>query len=122
MHVPGHTQGSIACYYPKGKALFTGDFVYECEHGATLFDWLPTSSARDYLRSANNMLDWLEDHEIDQIYPGHFQILNGKIRTREILQQYIDSRDNCYRRMTASCLKTLTTAYFHSGCFRCCSF
>lgn len=38
MHVPGHTPGSILCYYPKKKALFTGDFVYECGHGGSLYD------------------------------------------------------------------------------------
>lgn len=121
LNVPGHTRGSILCYYPKEKALFTGDFVYECGHGSNLLDWLPTSSVRDYLRSANHMLDWLQDHEIDQIYPGHFEIMNGKNRMKEILEQYINSKDNCCSQLTASCLQALTSVYFRSGCFRCCS-
>ncbi|CAF1517786.1 unnamed protein product, partial [Didymodactylos carnosus] len=67
LHVPGHTRGSIVCYYPKEKSLFTGDFVYDCGHGGNLFDWLPTSSVQEYLRSANRMLDWLQEHDIDKI-------------------------------------------------------
>ena len=35
LHVPGHTKGSIAIYYPSKRELFTGDFVYECGSGAT---------------------------------------------------------------------------------------
>ncbi|CAF4969760.1 unnamed protein product, partial [Rotaria socialis] len=65
IHVPGHTQGSIVCYYPKKKALFTGDLIYECGHGPILADWLPPSSARDYLRSSNRMLDWLQETDIE---------------------------------------------------------
>jgi glyoxylase-like metal-dependent hydrolase (beta-lactamase superfamily II) len=40
------------CYYPKKKALFSGDFIYECGHGSTLYDWTPRASIEDYLKSA----------------------------------------------------------------------
>ena len=119
-HVPGHTRGSIVCYYPKERSLFTGDFVYDCGHGGDLFDWLPTSSVRDYLRSANQMIDWLDENEINRIYPGHFRILNEKNRVRELLQQYVDSKDDCCSRLTVACLQTLTSGFFRAGCFRCC--
>jgi glyoxylase-like metal-dependent hydrolase (beta-lactamase superfamily II) len=121
LHVPGHTHGSIVCYYPKEKSLFTGDFVYDCGLGGDLLDWLPTSSVREYLRSANYMIDWLQEHDIDKIYPGHFRILNDKNRVRELLEQYINSKDDCCSsHLTASCLQTLTSGFFKLGCFRCC--
>ncbi|CAF1045670.1 unnamed protein product [Rotaria sordida] len=63
IHVPGHTPGSIVCYYPKKQALFTGDFVYDCENGKYLYDHLPTSSISDYLKSAEYMIDWLYKHK-----------------------------------------------------------
>ncbi|UJR25886.1 hypothetical protein I4U23_007234 [Adineta vaga] len=120
-HVPGHTRGSIVCYYPKIKALFSGDFVYDCGHGNALIDWLPTSSIQDYTRSANHMIDWLDEHEIDKIYPGHFQIFNNKKRAQDLLQQYVDSKDDCCSQTKGSCLQTMTKSFFKMGCFRCCS-
>ena len=120
LHVPGHTSGSVACYYPKEKSLFTGDFVYDCGDGANLLDWLPTSSVQAYLNSANRMIDWLDEHDIDKIYPGHFRILNNKNRVKEILEQYINSKDDWCSKSTASCLQILTRSFFKFGCFRCC--
>ena len=87
--------------------------------GANLFDWLPTSSVQDYLRSANHMIDWLQEHDVDNIYPGHFRILNDKNRIRELLEQYIDSKDDCCSKSMSSCLQTLTSGFFKIGCFRC---
>lgn len=120
MHVPGHTRGSVTCYYPKKRALFTGDFVYECGHGTNLLDWLPTSSVNEYLRSAHRMLDWLDLHEVDRIYPGHFRILHDKDRMTQLLEQYIEAKDNRTSKFAASCLGTLTSGFFRTGCFRCC--
>lgn len=108
------------CYYPKKRSLFTGDFVYDCGHGENLLDWLPTSSVNDYLRSAHRMIDWLEDHDIEKIYPGHFRILNSKYQMKELLEQYIDSKDRCTSKLSAACLGTLTSGFFRAGCFRCC--
>ncbi|CAF3696571.1 unnamed protein product [Adineta steineri] len=120
LHAPGHTQGSIVCYYPRTKSLFTGDFVYNCNHGSELLDWLPTSSVQEYLKSANYMLDFLQEHEIKNIYPGHFQILNDKNRVQELLQQYIDSKDDCCSIAKASCFQAVTKCFFRTDCFRCC--
>jgi glyoxylase-like metal-dependent hydrolase (beta-lactamase superfamily II) len=91
IHVPGHTPGSIACYYPRKKALFTGDFVYECENGSCLYDWTPRSSINDYLKSANYMIDWLNKHHVENIYPGHHTVINGKT-AEKLLKEYIHSK------------------------------
>ena len=92
IHVPGHTPGSIVCYYPRQKALFTGDFVYECGDGSCLFDHLPTSSINDYVKSAHNMIDWLQKHQdVEKFYPGHYHALDRK-RFEQLLTEYIDSK------------------------------
>ena len=75
----------------KKRALFTGDFVYECGHGSSLFDWTARASIPDYLKSAHYMIDWLNEHEIDKIYPGHYSIMNAK-NVQQLLKQYIDSK------------------------------
>ena len=119
VHVPGHTKGSIALYYPNKAALFTGDFVYECGGGSNLLDWLPTSSVPEYVSSARRMLDWLSEHPVDVVYPGHFQTLSGT-RVRALLSEYLATKENCCSRGCASCLQATTWLYFLIGCFRCC--
>lgn len=119
MHVPGHTRGSVAIYYPAMNELFTGDFVYECGSGSNLFDWLPNSSVQKYVDTAYRMMDWLENKEIDTVYPGHFNTLT-KHRMHGLLQEYVDAKDNCCGLCCGSCLQATTWAYFLFGCFRCC--
>ena len=119
LHLPGHTNGSIAIYYPEKRELFTGDFVYECGSGVSLLDWLPTSSVERYVRSAYRMIDWMQDKEIVRVYPGHFHSLPTQ-RVSQLLQEYVDAKDTQCSKFCGSCLPTLTWAYFFLGCFRCC--
>ena len=91
IHVPGHTPGSILCYYPKRKALFSGDFVYECGHGSCLFDSTPKASIEDYVKSAKYIIQWLNEHEIESIYPGHYHPLKTN-QVQKLLQEYINSK------------------------------
>jgi glyoxylase-like metal-dependent hydrolase (beta-lactamase superfamily II) len=91
IHVPGHTPGSIICYYQKKNALFTGDFIYECGHGSSLYDWTPRASIDDYLKSAQNIIDWLNQHQIDNIYPGHYHQMNTN-QVQKLLNEYIHSK------------------------------
>jgi len=117
--VPGHTRGSIAVYYASERALFSGDFVYECGDGSALIDWLPTSSVEDYCRSAEHMLTWLTDHPGVTVYPGHFGWLSAP-RACQLMTQYVDSkRDPCGRCCTV-CMQRTTAGFFLCGCFRCC--
>lgn len=119
IHLPGHTEGSIAIYYPAKRELFTGDFLYECGVGAGLIDWLPTSSVQRYLQSAQRMLDWMQEKEITRVYPGHFGSISAH-RASQILYEYIDAKDSLGSRCCASTLQAVTWAYFLLGCFRCC--
>ncbi len=119
LHVPGHTQGSIAIYYPAKRELYTGDFLYECGSGGGLIDWLPTSSVQRYVRSAQTILDWMQDKDITRVYPGHFNSLSTH-RASRLLQEYIDEKDSLGSRCCASALQFATWGYFMFGCFRCC--
>lgn len=119
IHVPGHTNGSICIYYPSKRELFTGDFVYECGSGSNLFDWLPNSSVPKYVNTAYRMMDWLEEKQIETVYPGHFDIMTQH-RTRELLEEYVNAKDNVCSTCCGSCLQATTWTYFLLGCFRCC--
>jgi len=119
LHVPGHTEGSIAIYYSARQALFSGDFVYECGDGGALIDWLPTSSIPSYICSANIMVDWFTDHPGVTVYPGHFSRLTAG-RAADLLSQYMCSKDDACGRCCTQCMQSTTAVFFLCGCFRCC--
>ncbi|ELT90809.1 hypothetical protein CAPTEDRAFT_89884 [Capitella teleta] len=118
MHYPGHTKGSIVLFYPQAHCLFTGDFVYDTGDGAGLLDWLPNSSIRSYKQSAESFCEWLSTHDVNKVYPGHGSILTAS-RTRQLLLQYLESKDEFCGMACATCLRVLSTPYFRLGCFRC---
>ena len=93
IHVPGHTPGSILCYYPKKKCLFTGDFVYHCGDGSCLLDWIDRASIQHYLNSAHFIINWLNEHQIENIYPGHYRKMNVD-DVQKLLKQYILSKQS----------------------------
>jgi len=119
MHVPGHTRGSIAVHYAARRALFSGDFVYECGDGAALIDWLPTSSVSQYTHSARMILDWLSDRPDVTVYPGHFSSLSAD-RAARLLSQYIASKQDACGRCCTYGLQRTTAMFFACGCFRFC--
>ena len=111
MHLPGHSSGSIALYYPAGQALFVGDIVYECGYGTGFLDWLPSSSVNQYLQSCARLNSFIETTPVKDIYPGHFNILTPN-RTQELLLQYVEYKKNILSRGFAKCLRLLSTLYF----------
>jgi len=119
LHVPGHSEGSVAVYYAARRALFVGDLVYECGNGSALIDWLPTSQVANYTRSAAMMADWFQDHPDVTVYPGHFSRLSSN-RACQLLRQYVASKDDPTARCCTRCMQHVTTVFFLFGCFRCC--
>ena len=119
MHTPGHTVGSISLYLSSKRALFTGDFLYDCGVGSHLLDWLPTSNCRSYSASAESMIDFIDTQAIQRIYPGHFNTLNST-RALTLLREYITDRAAGSTVCSSGCLQSLTTLYFAANCFRCC--
>ena len=46
--------------------------MYECGSGGNFLDWLPTSNVTKYINTAYRLIDWLEEHHIKHVCPGHF--------------------------------------------------
>ena len=113
LHLPGHSRGSIALYYPLGRSIFVGDIVYECGHGSGLLDWLPSSSVATYIRSCERLHTFIEDtsNKVDAVYPGHFSILTPN-RTQELLSEYIQEKEKMSSRAVSKFLKLCSSAYF----------
>ncbi len=84
IHVPGHTPGSIAIYFSRESAIFTGDTLFKNAIG--LID-LPESLPEVMVDS---LLRLMELHDSVVVYPGH-----GKPTTigeeREFIQRLINS-------------------------------
>lgn len=66
LHTPGHTPGSVCLYFPKEKAMFTGDTIFaQGSVGRTDFSY---SSEPDLINSIQTIFTYPED---TTIYPGH---------------------------------------------------
>ena len=113
LHLPGHSKGSIALYYPLGRSIFVGDIVYECGHGSGFLDWLPSSSVNTYIDSCVRLKEFLQDSSsnVDVVYPGHFSVLTPS-RAQELLSQYIHEKEKLSSRVFSKCLKLCSTTYF----------
>lgn len=71
LHTPGHSPGSICLYEPEKKWLFSGDTVFA--HGSFGRIDLPGGSSRELIRS----LEMLSKLEVENLYPGHEDIVEG---------------------------------------------
>ena len=111
MHLPGHSRGSIALYYPKSRAVFVGDIVYECGTGSEFLDWMPHSSVNQYIRSCTRLHDFLESSDVSEVYPGHFNILTPE-RTKALLLEYVECKKSILSRGVSNCLQLFSTVYF----------
>ena len=65
-HTPGHTVGSCCYYFPKEKALFSGDTLFCESYGRTD---LPTGSGRDMEESVRRLLREIPPETA--VYTGH---------------------------------------------------
>ncbi|KXK09832.1 MAG: putative metallo-hydrolase [Microgenomates bacterium OLB23] len=65
IHVPGHTPGSIALYFPREEFVFTGDTLFNNAVGRTDLSY----SRKDDLKTSLQKLMKLPDETI--VYPGH---------------------------------------------------
>ena len=65
LHLPGHTQGSVAFWDKEENALFSGDTLFEANYGRTD---LPGGSEEAIFSSLRRL--FAMDADID-VYPGH---------------------------------------------------
>lgn len=78
LETPGHSPGSLSIYWPKRKALFTGDVIFSGGIGRTDF---PEGDAGLLARS----IERLSRLDTEILLPGHGEILMGK---EEVLENF----------------------------------
>jgi hydroxyacylglutathione hydrolase len=76
LETPGHSPGSLSLYWPKRKALFTGDAVFAGGVGRTDF---PEGDDQALSKS----LDKLASLEADLLLPGHGDGIEGAEAVRQ---------------------------------------
>lgn len=65
LHVPGHTPGCVAMYFPKEQAVFTGDTLFKDAIGRT------DLSYSDKAELKKSLLKLMELPDETIVYPGH---------------------------------------------------
>jgi glyoxylase-like metal-dependent hydrolase (beta-lactamase superfamily II) len=68
---PGHSPGSIGIYWPREKALFCGDVIFDQSVGRTDF---PGGSGKLLKKSIVSF----SELDLEWLLPGHMGILSGK--------------------------------------------
>ena len=72
LHTPGHSPGSVSFYFPRDKALITGDAVFYGSIGRTDFP----GGSLETLGKSIRKLAALRD--VEWLLPGHMQPVKGK--------------------------------------------
>ena len=70
IHVPGHSPGSIALWWPSEKALFSGDVIFSCNVGRTDFPGGSSTRLKDSIHRLSKL-------EARYLLPGHMEIVRG---------------------------------------------
>ncbi|MCK9274168.1 MAG: MBL fold metallo-hydrolase [Syntrophales bacterium] len=70
VHVPGHSPGSLALYWPVKKALFSGDVLFFQNVGRTDF---PGGDSRLLKESITR----LSHYDAEYLLPGHMELITG---------------------------------------------
>lgn len=69
--VPGHSPGSICIYWPKEKALFSGDVIFSLSVGRTDF---PGGDGKTLIKG----IEALSKLDVEVLLPGHGEVILGK--------------------------------------------
>ncbi|HOO91110.1 MAG TPA: MBL fold metallo-hydrolase [Syntrophales bacterium] len=83
LHVPGHSPGSIALYWPSRKALFPGDVIFNQNIGRTDF---PGGNGELLKKSIRR----LSELDTDWLFPGHMNIITGNEDVKRNFRFVID--------------------------------
>jgi glyoxylase-like metal-dependent hydrolase (beta-lactamase superfamily II) len=71
IHTPGHSPGSICLYWPREKALFTGDVIFYQGIGRTDLPGGNGQALKESIRRLSRL-------EVEHLLPGHGEIVSGK--------------------------------------------
>lgn len=91
IHVPGHTEGSIALYQPERKMLFTGDTI---RNENDVLDGPPPRFTPDMERAWGGIAERLATLDFEVLLPGHGRPLlsGGRDAVRRMLERRNDGR------------------------------
>jgi glyoxylase-like metal-dependent hydrolase (beta-lactamase superfamily II) len=70
LHTPGHSPGSVSIYWPKRKALFAGDLIFQGSIGRTDLPGGNGSEMKESIRRLTKM-------DIEWVLPGHMGVVSG---------------------------------------------
>jgi glyoxylase-like metal-dependent hydrolase (beta-lactamase superfamily II) len=76
LHTPGHSPGSISLYWPQGKALISGDVVFDMSVGRVD---IPGGDGRLLKES----IEKLSKLDVEYLLPGHMGIVAGKKKVED---------------------------------------
>ena len=85
-HTPGHSPGSLCLYWPKQKALISGDVIFSGGVGRTDF---PGGDANQLKHSIQR----LSQLDIEVFLPGHGEIIMGR---ESVLRNFNSIRENYF--------------------------
>ncbi|NMB40821.1 MAG: MBL fold metallo-hydrolase [Firmicutes bacterium] len=72
LHTPGHSPGSVSFYFPRDKALVTGDAVFYGSIGRTDFPGGSLETLGESVRKLSAIKD------VEWLLPGHMQPIKGQ--------------------------------------------
>jgi hydroxyacylglutathione hydrolase len=77
--IPGHSPGSVGLYWPKRKALFCGDVIFDRSVGRTDFPGGNGALLKESIRKLAGL-------DIECLFPGHMGIVDGSENVRRNFQ------------------------------------
>ncbi len=80
IHTPGHSPGSISLYWPRQKALFSGDLIFRDGLGRTDIPGGNGEQLKQSIRRAAGM-------DIEMLLPGHGDVIVGKEAVQKNFRQ-----------------------------------
>jgi len=83
LHVPGHSPGSVAIYWPDRKALISGDVIFSQNVGRSDFPGGDSSILKESILTLSRL-----DAEI--LLPGHMGIVKGEEQVKDNFRVVIE--------------------------------
>ncbi len=80
--VPGHSPGSIGLYWPRRKALFSGDVIFDQNVGRSDFPGGDGELLKKSIRSLSTL-------DVDSLLPGHMGIVDGNAKVKKNFEMVI---------------------------------
>ena len=83
LHVPGHSPGSVAIYWPDRRILVSGDVIFNQNVGRSDFPGGNSSILKESILKLSTL-------DVEVLLPGHMEIVAGKEQVRNNFQIVIE--------------------------------